>query len=202
MVYFVTALPFESRAIFHFWGKAVLLQQQGSMRLFELAPGIRLVEVGLGVEDASLMSRWWTEIPPQVVVNVGISGALVKDFSVGDAVAVQMVCNEAGDTLPLALFSGREWPTAVQVTVPEPVESEEQVQALHRRTGAALVDMELYWIARELQKNGPVPIYSVRVVSDHANQYARQTIRKHRTIIARELRTVVGQVRKELRLKK
>ncbi len=202
MVYFVTALPFESRAIFHFWGKAVLLQQQGTMRLFELAPGIRLLEVGLGVEDVEVVSRWWAQIPPQVVVNVGISGALIADYSVGDAVAVQMVCNEAGDTLPLALFSRREWPTAVQVTVPEPVESKEQAQAFHRRTGAALVDMELYWIARELQKNGPVPIYSVRVVSDHANQYARQTIRKHRAIIARALRTVVGKIRKELRLTK
>jgi len=200
MIYFVTALPFESRAIFHFWGKGVLLKQQGTMRLFELAPGIRLVEVGVGLADGLQLAKWWAEMSPRMVVNIGISGALVEDFSVGDAVVVQKTCNETGDTLQLTPLSVRGWPSVIQVTVAEPVESEVRAQALHQRTGATLVDMELYGIVRELQNRYRVPVYSVRVVSDFANHDARQTIREQRATIAGALRHVVKQLRTHFQL--
>ncbi len=198
MVYFVTALPFESRAIFHFWGKAVLVQQQGSMRLVELAPGIRLVEVGLGVEDAEVVSRWWAEIPPQVVVNVGISGALVKRFSLGDLVLVWESCNEEGESIVLASLPGFNLPKETQVTVSAPVEAEERARRLHRRTGAGLVDMELFTIARYLYSQHRAPLYSIRVVSDFADSHAQQIIRSNLPLLRQRLRQAVNMFRTKI----
>ncbi len=193
--YWVTALPMETRAVWHFWGKGRQMNRQRDMRLFQLNEKWLLAEVGVGVTDIGILQRWWELYPPQTIWNIGISGALVPDWQVGEWAVITSVCNEATQCLRLqpAILPGVR--SAMQVTVSEPVLDSSRGKALFQKTGASLVDMELFNIVRLSRQLGEVPVSSIRVVSDYADEQAIAFIQHHLSQLQQSLRQVVQQLR-------
>ncbi len=187
--YWVTALPLESRAVWHVWGKGQLLEHQGSMRLFQLNEQWLLVEVGIGISDAHQLENWWKQYPPGELWNLGISGALISGWQPGDLAAITKSCDESGNEIHLNKLPLPEGRPAIQVTVAEPVMDKVKALTLHHQTGAALVDMELYRLLQLRQRLfAEVPFYSLRVVSDFADEHVPQTIRQNLPRLQQALR--------------
>ncbi len=196
--YWVTALPLETRAVWHFWGKKQLIAQRGPMRLYLLQKEWLLAEVGVGIAEPEVLVRWWNHYPPRVIWNIGISGALVPGWAVGEWAVIETVCNETGQCYPLRHQGWADARRAVMVSVTKPVMDASQARELFQKCGASLVDMELFTVVHLIRQWGEVPVSSVRVVSDYADEQAVPTIQKHLPQLKHSLRQVVHRFQQKL----
>lgn len=120
-------------------------------------------------------------VAPALALNVGFAGALRHGLAEGEVYLVQRVCStEPGHDAACQLDpSLLDWAgkllqphgarLAELATATAPVCSPAEKLSLGRATGAALVDMEGYWLARMLGWAG-IPLLMLKVVSDRAEQ--------------------------------
>jgi nucleoside phosphorylase len=144
---------------------------------FGRSAGYGVAVLGLGKAAADGLREVLKSRTPHVLLSVGFAGALSPDLRTGDLVvsteaAVQPASkpaslsaslgNEAFKALALA---GMRVTTGSILTVPRPLMSKDEKQRYGKTTGAAVVDMETYWIAEEADR-ADVPVVSVRTVVD------------------------------------
>jgi len=115
------------------------------------------------------------------VVNAGFAGALDRSLRAGQVVVVESFLTdsrlpgqpgvEALSRAAKALVETSAWPSVCGVTVAEPVLDASRRARLHRRTGAAIVDMEGFHLAQAAQALG-LDFVCLKVVSDLADKGA------------------------------
>ncbi len=192
---FITALPFESAAVVHFWARETVLDEYQNLHLYRLKTGILLFEVGMGLRNASVLQEWLERHGLRQLFNVGISGALVPFFSIGDIVPIRAAVLANRKPIELSIVPKIAIPPSVQVTVSRPVETRSWAMHLHQETGANLVDMELFYIADIVQTLGNISLYSLRVVSDFADLNARRSVQRNLPILKQKLRDAVALIK-------
>jgi nucleoside phosphorylase len=140
--------------------------------------GVGIAEVGLGHAAADNLREILKTRRPQVLLSIGFGGALTENTRTGDVVvsteaaAVQlpthriaMPAEMADEALAALLAANVRASQGSTLTVPAPLMSGEEKQRHGALTGAAVVDMETYWIAQEADRAG-IPLVSVRTVID------------------------------------
>ncbi|MEX2235975.1 MAG: hypothetical protein WEB00_00365 [Dehalococcoidia bacterium] len=114
--------------------------------------------------------------PPQAIVSFGVAGALGPGYQLHEFVLCQSIGDEAGgrvDSDPRLAAAAREsldatsylWREATSLTVNRVIGSPIEKAALHRETGAGIVEMESFEIGRVAAQNR-VPSLTLRAISD------------------------------------
>ena len=148
-------------------------------------PSAVIVKVsGAGKDNAlsGIKSLLDSPTPPDAVLSVGYAGALRHDLKTGDLVISKQFHNSDGidvlasDTRMVNLAQeildrseGLRGFIGDSVTVSHVVASRREKMELASRTDALIADMEDYWIAMDLARQG-LPFLSVRAVLDTADQ--------------------------------
>ena len=115
------------------------------------------------------------------VVNAGFAGALDKSLGTGQVVIVEHFLTdsrlpeqpeaEALSRVAKVLAAACAWPSVGGITVAEPVLDASRRAQLHQQTGAAIVDMEGFHLARTARAFG-LDFVCLKVVSDRADEAA------------------------------
>lgn len=126
---------------------------------------------GVGVERAARACRLLVDgHRPRVVVSAGFAGALAADLDRGRVVTPQAAVRAEAEAIDLAPVESVATSRRLTIaTVDHIVSTVAQKQQLATETGADLVDMETWAVAREALAAG-VPCRSLRVVSDDATE--------------------------------
>jgi adenosylhomocysteine nucleosidase len=136
-----------------------------------------LAETGIGRESAERATRLILErYAVTGLISFGFAGALNPELRVGDIVLCATLrcgdgqsgpCHSDAALLsrPVPFQDGKIARWGQSVTVAQPASRPEARQALARASGADIVDMEGYWIAR-IASERQVPFLAVRAVSD------------------------------------
>lgn len=163
----VAAVEVEASDLVKTWdlrGRAPYFEGSVSGRSVTLT----LTGVG-GLRALAAMERWVLPRRPSALLSVGFAGALAADLAEGQTVEPLGVSHVEGGRA-LRLDGPCPSPTeaaAELLSVDQLAATPEAKHALHRRSGARLVDMETHALA-ECCLRHRLPMYSVRVISDDA----------------------------------
>lgn len=145
-----------------------------------------LAQSGIGKARAEQAARFLAErYPAEAIISFGFGGALQKDLKAGDVLLCatlhcgQEVKQDEAESRTPSHSDGRLLSLASQalestgarfrqggcVTVERPVLKPEDKEALGRASGADVVDMESYWVARVASER-KIPFLALRAVSD------------------------------------
>ena len=135
----------------------------------------RAALVGIGHEAAPALEALLDAERPSAVLSLGFAGALRPGLSTGalvlcdaalaeGAASIELDPSPAADALRAA---GVAADSGALLTVDEPLLTPEAKRSAHAATGAAIVDMEGYALARLATERG-VPIVALRAVLDAA----------------------------------
>jgi nucleoside phosphorylase len=127
---------------------------------------VLLVQTGMGAAPTARALEWVLARKPACVVVAGFCGGLNEALEVGCLVQPGEVCDDQGNTWPVAPAPRIGLPGRL-VSVAHPVLSIAGRQALRARTGAVAVDLESATAVRMLHERG-IPFCCLRVVSDDA----------------------------------
>ena len=178
----IAAMPQERDALLHFVSERATTTL-GSYRCqrFRLAErDCWLLTSGMGIERAARAAQVLVDVlHPQLLVSVGVAGAVNPDLEIGDVVVSQNTClleqGLPGPFQPLALLSGAAWQAAVQALQPRAARLFRGTAVTTR--GAQFVgsqpdqmpnpvlEMETIGIARVAALAG-APLLSIRAISD------------------------------------
>lgn len=133
--------------------------------------------VGIGHQAGPALSRLLDKCQPNAVLSLGFGGGLTQSARTGDVVVCTVVYRLGAVPLTLAIdplstaleASGVSHELNSLLTVDKPLLLGQDKQRAGARSGAMVVDMEGYELARCAQKH-QVPFYAVRVVLDELNQ--------------------------------
>ncbi len=117
---------------------------------------------------------------PRLLISAGFAGALDSSHARNDIVLPERIQNEAGESLKIDTRPNLAGATGRLLTVDRIVRTAAEKAHIHQATGATLVDMESFAVAR-LASERAVPFLGIRVVSDDAQ-----------TDLPPELLTLVG----------
>jgi adenosylhomocysteine nucleosidase len=140
--------------------------------------GVGVAVVGLGREAGGALQAVLQARPPEIILSLGFAGALTDGARTGDLVLSRRLTEVdsspwtevlQGSYLAIAKEALSEPSETViegdLLTVPSPLLSSEEKRFYGESTGAVVVDMEGYWLAREAQIAG-LPMIPVRAVID------------------------------------
>jgi nucleoside phosphorylase len=155
--------------------------------------GVGVAVVGLGREAGGALQAVLQARPPEIILSLGFAGALTDGARTGDlvlsrrltevdsspwtevlqgsylAIAKEALSESSETVLAIAKEALSESSETViegdLLTVPSPLLSSEKKRFYGESTGAVVVDMEGYWLAREAQIAG-LPMIPVRAVID------------------------------------
>jgi nucleoside phosphorylase len=149
------------------------------------AQGIHLLRTGIGRPSVQVtVSKYLLAYTPSHILNIGLAGALTDSLSTGELIAVSAVGGEnAAVEYELPIFPGAEHvKTGKVITVGRPVLSRRRKVTLYQKYGKELVDMELFHLAA-IAREKAIPVYSIKIVSDQADENAVQEfIKNYRTL--------------------
>lgn len=191
----LTALRFESRIIFENF-KTRLLRSKDNLKLYQIEDrDIFLLETGMGIRiSEESFARCLKRIQPALLFNFGIAGALSPELSLLSTVRVNTVCSPDRPALKSGLREKQPIlnaiPEASLLTVDEPVLTASEREQLLEKYGCDLVDMETYHLAR-IAKTRKIPLISVKIVSDYANENTLDCVRNLKTDLQTELKIFV-----------
>ena len=140
---------------------------------------VMVVISGQGNARAARAAQFLLKSSPLFMINMGVAGALADGLASGDLVIPDHLTNQS-DRISLhgrvkevldGLISsaGMHFKKGLLLTSSDTVESPQAKAALHDATGAAAVDMEAFYAARECRNSG-VPFYAVKAVTDTRTQ--------------------------------
>jgi adenosylhomocysteine nucleosidase len=142
---------------------------------------ILLVQSGMGKDAIERAARIVLEQKLDAVCSIGFAGGLAEELRVGDVVVCSAVSYDDGkepDTLQAdtSLLKLAIAPVGGQIriqqgtviTVSHIVNKAGDKKKLRERTGASIVDMESYWLAKMAQAE-QIPFINIRAISDTAN---------------------------------
>ena len=141
---------------------------------------------GVGQKRAvAALQRLLADATPEAIVSVGLAGALQPGLKGGDLVLCQrlsllqrgatrldpIACDSDLLHAARAALSEARTPHSAGecATAPRPAVSPEERERLAKATGAAVVDMEGYWVARAAAEK-KIPFLAVRAVVDTFEQ--------------------------------
>ena len=154
-------------------------RELGRVRSSRLS-GVGVATVGIG-RDAGIALRAILEArPPSIVLSLGFSGGLSTSTRTGALVLSPAIREETDPAAPILLdaaslalaqstldTAGVPFIVGDLLTVAEPLLSGDAKLRHGLASGATVVDMEGYWLAREAAQAG-VPLVCVRAVIDEA----------------------------------
>ncbi len=157
-----------------------------------------LLEVGLGMSlPPEQFLSVFHQLAPRTVINIGLCGALEAYFSPGAFFRIRKIYSPHQEPIILpepSIPSIQHLPTQTLLTVSEPVLARSHRQHLFRQYQCGLVDMEAYFIARNLHREN-VEIVVLKIVSDQADEDALKSIRQNlpllKTRISREMKNIL-----------
>src|SRR5262245_48068489 len=130
------------------------------------APGVLVLETGVGAERARRALAWLAEEHlrgrPVAVVAAGFAGGLRPQRRVGGVVSAREVGDEQGRAWPTGLFAGAD---ARVLTVGRLVGEPAEKRRLGQAFDADVADMESAALAEDCARRG-LPFGCVRAVSD------------------------------------
>jgi adenosylhomocysteine nucleosidase len=136
---------------------------------------VLLVQFGMGKQRAETAAKAiLPRYPLSAVISLGFAGALTDRLEPGDVVLCSAVRHAQDKTIEsdsrllfeaAMALEGLNVANAVGVSSQVFVSTPEAKRALAVTSGAAMVDMESYWIGKEASEAG-VPFLSVRAISD------------------------------------
>jgi adenosylhomocysteine nucleosidase len=139
-----------------------------------------LLTSGMGLKRAEQAAHALIEaVSPQLLVSVGVAGAVKEDLEIGDVVASRNTCRLdhglPGPFQPLALLSETAWQAAKKALQPRRVRlywgtaiTTRGSQVVHTQPGEMenpFLEMETEGIARVAMRYG-IPLLSLRAISD------------------------------------
>jgi adenosylhomocysteine nucleosidase len=139
-----------------------------------------LITSGMGIKRAAQATRTLIEAThPQLLVSVGVAGAVNADLQIGDVVAARNTClldqGTPGPFQPLALLSDAARQAAAQALQPRrarlfsgtavTTRGSQYVQRQPDEMTSPVLEMETVAIARVAAQQG-IPLLSVRSISD------------------------------------
>ena len=145
----------------------------------------------MGPENAARATEYLIDrYAPQMVVNLGICGALSDDIRVGEVYRITAVVEESGGETSCQSGAWGDLPTARLASVSEPVFQADRRAALARR--ADVVDMEGSAVA------GVCDVYRLRCcllkgVSDLADHTGKDDIKKNIVAVSAKLARVAAE---------
>jgi adenosylhomocysteine nucleosidase len=176
----LAAMPQESAAMLHLLhdSERTSLGSFRCDRFRLLDRDCWLLTSGMGIERAARAARMLIEtIHPQLLVSVGVAGAVNADLEIGDVVAARTTClleqGRLGQSQPLAYLSDAAWQAAVQALQPRQARLLPGTAVTTRGTQSIqaqpvenpILEMETAGIAGVAAENG-IPLLSLRAISD------------------------------------
>lgn len=140
----------------------------------------QMVTSGMGIERAAQAAGLLVEAShPQLLVSVGVAGAVNPDLAIGDVVAARNTClldqGELGPFQPLALLSDEARQAVEQVLqhrrahlfsgTAVSTRGAQFIQAQEQELTNPILEMETVGIARIAAQHG-IPLLSLRAISD------------------------------------
>ncbi|HGY54130.1 MAG TPA: hypothetical protein ENK44_00370 [Caldithrix abyssi] len=184
MICIVTALKEELLPFLKIYKKDFTKEAIGEGSLYR-SGNLHLLRAGLGRQRSQQTLALYLEShQPDFVLNLGLAGALSPQAQIGKIYHVEQVRSEYDDD-PVELSVHRAFsslPAAALLSVEEAVTGKERRDALYNQYKTALVDMEAYGLARTA-RNYRVEFYSLKIVSDFADEEAVETVRKQYKIL-------------------
>ncbi len=185
MITIVSALKAELRPFLdHFQADRKIAVATGS--LYYGQQPIHFLRTGIGAEKTGVvLTRYLNRHQPHLLLNIGTAGALVSGIAMGTVGQIRRVTDEAsGQQISLNDFS-LPLPRFNLLTVQEAVLDEQRKQTA-AANGAQLVDMEGFSLAK-IATQREIPFLSVKIVSDHADERAREQFVQNLERLSRSL---------------
>ena len=183
----VAALKSEVRFLLQTWGIHSRQTLEKHAIYYQCDNGAGILRTGVGLpKTARVLNRLPGPLPGRML-HIGVSGALNDELKIGDIVQAVGYSNTAGERIdvdvprwhPASLTFSRQ--DSLFVSVPKAVKSVRERRDLREKTQADVVDMESFAVAR-FCANNQIPLLTLRIVSDHADDSAMLTfIREFRT---------------------
>ena len=172
----VTALKEELRPFLKIYKKNFAKDAIGEGSLYR-SGNLHLLRAGLGRQRSQQsLARYLESHQPDFILNVGLAGALSPLAHIGQIYRIEQVRSEFDDG-PVELSIPRAFsslPAAALLSVEDAVTGKERRDALYKRYKTALVDMEAFGLA-QTARNYRVDFYSLKIVSDFADEEAVET---------------------------
>jgi adenosylhomocysteine nucleosidase len=139
-----------------------------------------LITSGMGIPRAAQAARTLIDaIHPQLLISVGVAGAVHADLEIGDVLVSRNTClldkGVPGPFQPLAHISDAAWQAAEKVLAPRrarllygnaiTTRGTQYVEDQPEETMNPLLEMETFGIARVTTEQG-IPLLSLRAISD------------------------------------
>ena len=179
-VLIIAALKSEVKTLLDRWGVERKTTLGRHTVLYECLNDAHILRTGIGLNQATrVLEKFSTpDALPTKILHIGVSGALVDDFDIGQMVRGVTFTNEAGDRVSPELWRPdpitSQFPEGRFLSVIEAVKTTKASHQLNEKTQAQLVDMESHAVATFCRKN-EVPLCAIRIVSDRADDRAMLT---------------------------
>jgi adenosylhomocysteine nucleosidase len=174
----ITALHGEIKLILSHFDARKMTKLGGPTRLYECNENIACLTIGMGLTRAEKsMSKFLALYKPDLVLQIGVSGALHPDLKIGDYVIPHTI-HAIGESGILCLDDINVTESEVEVkkghfwSSHHIIESASEKQHIQDKTQSIAVDMESYAVAKACLDAG-IRYNSLRIISDLANDSAR-----------------------------
>jgi len=183
----VSALKSELSPLFNYFPVKQKIPIRGGS--LYISNNLHLLRVGVGPEKASEVFGAYLNIyQPEVVVNLGLVGALSAVCTPGRVYSVQQAVDQRTDQVlylnslsPEAKFSAEKI-----LTVDRAVTDVQTRDNLYKKYAANLVDMEAFHLA-QIAASSDTPFYSFKIVSDIADHQAEKMFLNNYKVLSKTL---------------
>lgn len=173
MLTIIAALKSELQPLFDFYSPQNKIKMAGGT-LYQ-ANDVNLFRCGIGKETAQKSFELYVNnISTKGVINIGLSGALSENCKSGEIFLINEIWSQNKSVVfypELMTIPGLA--KARLLTVDAAVFDSTKRDELFEKYKAELVDMEAYYLA-EICKRKNIPLYSVKIASDNADEQAKQ----------------------------
>ena len=173
MLVIVAALKSEIIPLFNHY-KITEKSKIGSGTLY-MAKGIHFLRVGIGEQNAvSNLKLYLQNFSPSEIINIGFAGKMHSSETRTDVFWIRYVVHGSdGPGIKLKPFAQNNLPSAALLTVNQPLKDTRLRDTLFKKYHSDLVDMEAWYLADFASKKN-IPFYSIKVVSDQADQFTEE----------------------------
>jgi len=132
---------------------------------------LHLLRIGVGGQNAvSNLKRYFEKFNPDAILNIGFAGNMNRSEIHGTVFSVRRVFHISEKVgLNLKSFTQKDLSTASVLTVDAPLKDAHLRDDLFKQFQTDLVDMEAWYLA-ECASDRNIPFFSIKVVSDQADE--------------------------------